>query len=58
MTKSLKKLFNELKIPEDIRDKIPIIAYKNEVIWIDKVGAAEGYAPNENTNKIAVIIRS
>ena len=58
VTKSLKKLFNELKIPEDIRDKIPIIAYKNEVIWIDKVGAAEGYAPNENTNKIAVIIRS
>lgn len=58
VTKSLKKLFNELKVPEDERDKIPIIAYKNEVVWIDKIGPAEGYAPGENTNNIAVITRS
>ena len=58
VTKSLKKLFNELKVPEDERDKIPIIAYKNEVVWIDKIGPAAGYAPDENTNNIAVIIRS
>ncbi|MBQ2671607.1 MAG: tRNA lysidine(34) synthetase TilS [Clostridia bacterium] len=58
VTKSLKKLFNELKIPEDIRDKIPVIAYKNEVIWIDKIGTSEDYIPDENTNKIAVIARS
>ena len=58
VTKSLKKLFNELKIPENERDEIPVIAFKNEVIWIDKIGIAEGYAPDENTNKIAVITRS
>ena len=58
VTKSLKKLFNEFKIPEGIRDEIPVIAYKNEVIWIDKIGTAEGYIPGENTNKIAVIARS
>ncbi len=57
VTKTVKKLMNELKIPENIRDKIPIMAHKNEVIWIDGVGVAKGFAPDKNTKKVAIIYK-
>lgn len=41
VTKSLKKLFNELKIPEENRDSILILANGSEVYWIDGIGASE-----------------
>ncbi len=41
VTKSLKKLFNELKIPEENRDSILILASGSEVYWIDGIGASE-----------------
>lgn len=41
VTKSLKKLFNELKIPEENRDSVLILANGSEVYWIDGIGASE-----------------
>ncbi len=41
VTKSLKKLFNELKIPEEKRDSVLILADGSEVLWIEGVGVSE-----------------
>ncbi len=57
VTKSVKKLFNELKISEDQRNKIPLIAFKDEIVWIDDVGVSKNYMVNENTKKVAMIYK-
>jgi tRNA(Ile)-lysidine synthase len=41
ITKSLKKLMNELKIPEEKRDDILVLADGNEVHWIEGVAVSE-----------------
>lgn len=57
ITKTVKKLMNELKIPENIRDKVPLIAHKDEVLWIDGVGVSKGYSSSEGTKKVAIIYK-
>ena len=44
VTKSLKKLFNELKIPDESRSSLILAAEGNKVLWIEGVGCAEGVA--------------
>ena len=41
VTKTLKKLFNEMKIPREKRDGILLIAQGNTVLWIEGVGASK-----------------
>lgn len=55
VTKSVKKLFNELKIAPDNRDEVLMLADKNEVLWINNVGISERVKVTEKTQKIAVI---
>ena len=43
MTKSLKKLLNELKIPVNLRNHLPIIDDNGEIVWIDKIGTSKKY---------------
>lgn len=50
-TKSLKKLFNELKIPRCDRDSLPIAADDKGVLWIHSVGVAERAAVGKDTEK-------
>ena len=50
-TKSLKKLMNELKIPEELRDVIPVAADDDGIVWVYGVGADERVAVDKNTNK-------
>lgn len=50
-TKSLKKLMNELKIPEQLRDVIPVAADDDGVVWIFGVGVDERVSVCENTKK-------
>ena len=50
-TKSLKKLMNELKIPEELRDVIPVAADDDGVVWVYGVGVDERVAVDKNTNK-------
>ncbi len=57
ITKSVKKLFSELKIPEHLRNDVPLIAFENEIIWADNIGASKNYIPNDNTKKIAIICK-
>lgn len=42
VSKSLKKLFNELRIPEAVRDRLLLLDVNGEILWIESVGAAEG----------------
>ncbi len=41
VTKTLKKLFNELKIPREKRDSVLIAADGSRVLWIEGVGSAQ-----------------
>ena len=40
VTKTLKKLFNERKIPRELRDTIPIVAEGSTVLWIEGIGTS------------------
>lgn len=41
VTKSVKKLFNELKLPREKRDEILLLADGSRVLWIEGVGCAD-----------------
>ena len=55
MTKTLKKLFNERKIPPHQRDKILIVSDENGIVWVEGFGVAERCSPDENTKNILTI---
>ena len=57
-TKTLKKLFCELGIPQDMRAYIPVIADDKGVIWIYGVGVADRCAVTKKTKEITVITAS
>ncbi len=54
-TKTLKKLMNELKIPENVRNSVPVIADDRGVVWVYGAGAAQRCAVNKKTEKVMVI---
>ena len=54
-TKSLKKLFNEMKISAEERNNIAILRDDENLIWIDGIGTDGEYVPDENTNKVLII---
>lgn len=54
-TKSLKKLFSELKIPPCERDTLPVAADDEGVVWICGVGVSERVAVSADTRRIARI---
>lgn len=51
-TKSLKKLFNELKIPNAERELLPVAADDEGIVWIYSLGVAERVAPDVNTENV------
>ena len=57
VSKSLKKIFNEFKIPLIQRDKIVVLAYGNEVIWIDGIGVSGNYIPSSKTKSVGIITK-
>lgn len=54
ITKKLKKYLIEAKIPADERDKLPVLAVQNEIIWIPGIDFTGGYEPVHTRNKILV----
>lgn len=56
-TKSLRKFFNELKIPVQERNELGILVDKscNQIVWIESVGVSEKYKINKNTKLIGKI---
>lgn len=59
VTKTLKKLFSECKIPKEKREEILLLVYENDVIWIEKFGVSQKYIPgNDTQNVLALILES
>lgn len=56
ITKSLKKLFIEMKIPAENRDKILVVANNNEILWIKGIGISQRASVNKNTRLVAIIL--
>ena len=52
VTKSLKKYFCEIKIPQEKRDSIVLLASDSDVLWIEGIGASEKYQVTESTENI------
>ena len=44
MTKPVKKLFNELRIPAAARGAVLLLELDGTIVWIEGVGPAEGFA--------------
>lgn len=57
VTKSLKKLLCEMKIPQEERGRLLIIADDNDVIWAEKVGINAKYAVDNTTKNVMFIKR-
>lgn len=54
-TKSLKKLFNEAKIPSLERNNIAVLRDDENLIWIDGFGTDGKYLPDINSKNILII---
>jgi tRNA(ile)-lysidine synthetase len=50
-SKSIKKLFIDLKIPRSKRDDIPILAFENEVLWIKDYKTSDYYKASKETKE-------
>lgn len=55
LTKSIKKIFSEMKVSISRREKIPLIASGNEVIWCENLDVSRNYIPNRATERIALL---
>ncbi|HHZ05817.1 MAG TPA: tRNA lysidine(34) synthetase TilS [Clostridiales bacterium] len=55
VTKSLKKLFNEGKIPVENRDKLLIISCGDTIIWVEGFGVSQQYGITEKTKNVLCI---
>ena len=55
VTKSLRKLFTESKIPAEQRDNIIVLACGNTVLWVQNFGVSQKYAVSDSTKKVAII---
>ncbi len=54
-TKTLKKLYNELGIAQNMRERLPVIADDSGVIWVYNAGTDVRGAVNSNTKKVLLI---
>lgn len=54
-TKSLKKLFNEMKIPPEKRGGVPVVCDESGIIWCPAGGAELSRGINKNTEKYLII---
>ncbi len=54
-TKTLKKLFNEMKIPADKRDAIAVLSDENGLIYVENVGIDARRSGDNNTKMYLII---
>ncbi len=57
VTKSLKKLFNEEKVPLSRRSQMAILSDEDGIIWTELFGTSDKYKVTAKTEKIAEIIK-
>lgn len=51
VTKPLRKVLNEMKIPSELRDKILILSIDSTVLWCENIGVSLQGKCNDNSNK-------
>jgi tRNA(Ile)-lysidine synthase len=51
-TRKLKEFFIDEKIPRELREKIPLIADGNEIVWIIGYKTSDKYKVNEQTKQV------
>ncbi len=51
-TKTLKSLFTESKIPQEIRNTLPVVADEKGIVWVYNIGVADRCAVTKNTKNI------
>ncbi|MEG3007268.1 MAG: tRNA lysidine(34) synthetase TilS [Oscillospiraceae bacterium] len=54
-TKSIKKLFNEMKIPTEKRNSQVVLCDEEEIIWVEGVGCSSNVATNIKTQNVLII---
>lgn len=54
VTKTLKKLYGEMKIPQELRHELPVVRDENGPVWICGVGVAERVCVDKNTKRVLV----
>ena len=55
ITKPLRKLMSELKIPAEKRDKMILLADGNNILWAEKIGVSEMCSIKSTTQKVLII---
>lgn len=55
VTKTLKKLYTEYKVPLENRDTLPVISDDNGVVWVYGIGVAERCAITKSSRNIFII---
>lgn len=55
ITKSLKKIFNEYKIPLNQRNLVAVLHDGDDVVWVEGIGVNSHYIPNEGTKEFLII---
>lgn len=55
MSKKIKKLFNESKIPAEMRGKLVLVEINGRIVWVEGFGAAEGMKPSKNDQLVSLI---
>ncbi len=57
VTKTLKKLFCEMKIPPEERDKIPLVCDSEKVLWVSGIGANGVCRAERETKNILLLTK-
>ena len=55
--KQLKKVFQEAGVPELMRDRVPLIAAGQEVLWIPGIRRSDSFRPQTDEDKILCLVR-
>lgn len=54
VTKNLRKLYNECKIPTDVREVLPVAADGDGIVWVCGIGVAERVCVDKSTKNVLV----
>ena len=57
VTKSLKKAFNEMKIPAETRNEYAVLRDGENIVWVEGIGTDEKYLPDLNSKNVFSVIK-
>lgn len=55
VTKPIKQVFQELRVPGPIRDSLPLLVCGGEIVWCPGAGASERFKVTERTKRVLVV---